>query len=634
MSDSIINPMIQAAAGSPVPRSPSSAGAILDSNLSVLRQRFPRAAGVVLESLNKSAKAEVILTSEGEVISLDGNCQDHPDKPVSSGAVWVERYLRDERFSEASGLLIYGFGAGYHVESLLKLTKAAVAVIEPSVDVFIVALKARDLRNVLNSLTELCVGTGFLPENLPNNFELLIRPQAQVINPEHLVKVKRFAYERRGFTALRPRIGVVGPLMGGTLPIMSYCTRGFAALNQLTREIDLSGFSSSFKEIRKLLRLDNCRNNAENNYAQLVSSVVLESLNENPVDILICMAQAPLTPAVLQEIRKRGIITVLWFVEDYLRFTYWREMAKYYDYIFTIQKGECLDLIKSAGAGEVHYLPLAADTMIHQPLQLSIDEKVRWGSPLSFVGAGYYNRLQVFSGFANTPLKIWGTEWPDMKPFRDLVQESGRRLTPEEYIKIFNATDININLHSSAERGDVDPGGDFVNPRTFELASCAAFQLVDERTLLPEVFEAGKEVVTFKDSADLKEKIAYYSNKPEERKRIADAGRARVLREHTYEIRLKQMLGLIYGTRFEFLHNKQLSSPWNFMIRRADKHPELKKRCQEAFERGDMPRLESLVQGIITGQGKLSDTEQKLLFLHHITSQIVHMKKEEKKGQA
>lgn len=632
MSDTIINPSISGAAGAS-PISPVfSSNQFLESNLSIIRQRFPRVAGLLLECLSKPSQAEVVTTAEGEVVFFDGHCQDHQDKPVTAAEVWVDRYLRDEKFSTASGLLVYGFGAGYHLECLLQKTKAVIAVIEPSVEVFIAAIKARDLQKVLTGLSTLNIGTEFLPEGLPANCELLIRPQAQVVTPDYLPKVKSFIYEKRGFTALRPRIGVVGPLMGGTLPIMSYCTRGFASLNQLTREIDLSGFSSSFQEIRKLLKLDHCRNIAENNYAQLVSTVVLESLNENPVDILVCMAQAPLTPAVLQEVRRRGIITVLWFVEDYLRFTYWREMAKYYDYVFTIQKGECLDLIKSAGAGEVHYLPLAADPMIHRPLQLSVDEKDRWGSPLSFVGAGYYNRLQVFSGFANMPLKIWGTEWPDMKPFRDLVQESGRRLTPEEYIKIFNATDININLHSSTERGDVDPGGDFVNPRTFELASCSAFQLVDERTLLSEAFEPGKEVITFKNSAELKEKIAYYSDKPEERMRIAEAGRARVLREHTYEIRLKQMLGYIYGSKFEYLHSKQLSSPWNSMIRRADKHPELKSRCQEAFERGDMPRLESLVQGIVTGHGKLSDTEQKLLFLHHLTSQIVHMKKEEKKG--
>jgi spore maturation protein CgeB len=604
----------------------------LEHNLSLLRQRFPRAAGLIIEALNRSSNVEIQETQEGPVLNVEGQCLDHPTKPRSAGAIWAERGLNDPKLADAEVILVYGFGAGYHVESLLSKTKARVVVIEPSAHTMIAALKTRELTSVISTISDLCVGESFLPENMPDRIELLVRPQTQAVNPNHLTKVKSFTYERRGFAVLKPKIAVIGPIMGGTLPIMEYCSRGFAQLNQLIRQLDMSGFCGGFNEIRKVLRNDQGRTVLENNYAQMLSNLVLESVREHPVDIVVCMAQAPLTPAALQELRSRGIITVLWFVEDYLRFTYWREMSKYYDFIFTIQKGECLDLIRQAGAGEVHYLPMAADPAIHRPLILTDEEKARWGSPLSFVGAGYYNRQQVFASFAELPMKIWGTEWPDCKPFTELVQEKGRRLTPGEYIKIFNSTDININLHSSTERGDVDPGGDFVNPRTFELASCGAFQLVDERSLLPELFEAGTEVATFKNSKDLKDKISYYMNKPGERAQIAAAGRARVLRDHTYEARLRQMLSIIYGSKFETLNNRQLSNPWHGMIRRSEKHPELQARCKAAHARGEIPKLDGLVADIITGQGKLSETEQKLLFLHHLTSQIVMMKREEKKA--
>jgi spore maturation protein CgeB len=604
----------------------------LEHNLSLLRQRFPRAAGLIIEALNATSNVSIQESLEGPVLSIDGQCLDHATKPRSAGEIWADRGLSDPKIADAEVVLIYGFGAGYHVESLIKKTKARVVVIEPSVQTMIAALKVRELTSVISALADLCVGESFLPDNMPDRIELLVRPQTQAINPSHLTKVKSFTYERRGFAILKPKIAVVGPIMGGTLPIMEYCSRGFAHLNQITRQLDMSGFCGGFNEIRKVLRNDQCRTVVENNYAQMLSTLILESVREYPVDIVVCMAQAPLTGAALQELRRRGIITVLWFVEDYLRFTYWREMSKYYDFIFTIQQGECLELIRQAGAGEVHYLPMAADPAIHRPLSLTPEQKARWGSPLSFVGAGYYNRQQVFASFAELPMKIWGTEWPDCKPFTELVQERGRRLTPEEYIKIFNATDININLHSSTERGDVDPGGDFVNPRTFELASCGAFQLVDERSLLPEVFESGKELVTFKDSKDLKEKISHYMNKPTERAQIGAAARARVLRDHTYEARLKQMLSIIYGSKFETLNNRQLSSPWHAMIRRTEKYPELQARCKAAHARGEMPKLDGLVADVITGQGKLTETEQKLLFLHHLTSQIVMMKREEKKA--
>ena len=152
---------------------------------------------------------------------------------------------------------------------------------------------------------------------------------------------------------------------------------------------------------------------------------------------------------------------MLWFVEDYQRFKTWEVLAPYYDYIFTIQRGACLEAIRAAGCPEVHYLPTAFDPFVHGPLELSPEEQARWGSEISFVGAGYHNRQQMFASLANLPFKIWGTEWPECRPFDRLVQEKGRRLAPEEYIKIFNGTKINLNLHSSTERDGVETGRRF-----------------------------------------------------------------------------------------------------------------------------------------------------------------------------
>jgi spore maturation protein CgeB len=83
------------------------------------------------------------------------------------------------------------------------------------------------------------------------------------------------------------------------------------------------------------------------------------------------MAQAPISGRALSELRRKGVVTVLWFVEDYLRFTYWKDYAKYFDYVFTIQKGECIDAIRKAGATNVHYLPTACDQVIHAPASLT-----------------------------------------------------------------------------------------------------------------------------------------------------------------------------------------------------------------------------------------------------------------------
>jgi spore maturation protein CgeB len=293
--------------------------------------------------------------------------------------------------------------------------------------------------------------------------------------------------------------------------------------------------------------------------------------------------------------------------------------------MFLIQRDGYPERVQAAGAGSAIYLPTGCDPLVHCPLGLTDEEKQRWGSDISFVGAGYNNRQQVFATLAQRDFKIWGTEWPQMMPFSRLVQEKGRRVDPSEYVKIFNASAINLNLHSSMERDGVEPNGDFVNPRTFELAAAGAFQLVDERTLLPEKFEIGNEMITFANRVELEQKIDYYLAHPEERKAIAERSRKRALTEHTYVHRVQEMLSHIYSERYDQLKSRLQRGPWQETLRAAEPYPELASRFKRVFERGDEPKLDSLVADIQLGKGSLTETEQKLLFLHHVKKQIVYI---------
>lgn len=598
-------------------------------NIEIIRRRFPAAYAAIHEATESGAAvAEIRSSAEGPILYLSGQCLDHPDKPVGGAAAWLKRALHDPRFADNPPMVLAGFGAGYHIEELLEKNPPEVRVIEPDAGAMISALRARDLSRLLSRISALYVGTK-VPDDLPERAELLLRPQCLALNGQFCTALRSSFYGTRGLRLLHPSIGVVGPMQGGTLPITAYVLRALGELKQRVREFDMAGFAGGYHQIERFMSDPMRRSLLQNSYVETLSQVVLESALEKPVDILICMAQAPLSGRTLLELRKRGVITVLWFLEDYLRFTYWKEYAQFYDFVFTIQRGECIEKIRAAGAGEVHYLPAGCDPFVHAPAELSSEERARWGSQLSFLGAGYHNRQMMFAGLADYNFKIWGTEWPECRPFDRLVQEKGRRLTPAEYIKIFNATEINLNLHSSTERDGVEPNGDFVNPRTFELASCGAFQLVDERTLLPEAFDCRNELVTFSSAADLKAKIEYYRERPEERRAIATRARERALREHTYVHRMREMLNVIYNSRFESLKRKQEEHPWSRLLKRSEAHSELHSRCQQAFKRGEEPILDGLVADIVTGSGKLSDTEKKLLFLFHVRKQIIRMRSEE-----
>jgi spore maturation protein CgeB len=83
------------------------------------------------------------------------------------------------------------------------------------------------------------------------------------------------------------------------------------------------------------------------------------------------------------------------------------------------------------------------------------------------------------------------------------------------------------------------------SPRVFEALACGAFVLTDQQKDVLALFREGEHLVAFSDAADLDRKIEYYLAHPGERQRIAAAGRAEVLRRHTYTHRIARLLEIV-----------------------------------------------------------------------------------------
>ena len=340
------------------------------------------------------------------------------------------------------------------------------------------------------------------------------------------------------------RVLVVLPFYGGSLPIGRYCASALREIGCLVEVFDSPSFYSAFSAVKKLNVAIERQEYLENSFLQVVSQSVLATAERFEPDLVLCMAQAPLSRQGLSRLRKDGVPTAMWFVEDYRLFTYWRAFAPLYDVFAVIQKEPFLSELAASGVANALYLPLAADPEAHKPLTLSPAEKQRFGADLSFMGAGYPNRRAAFRHLVRYGLKIWGTEWDGDPVLMPHVQMQGQRISTEDAVRIFNAATINLNLHSSVKAEEIVPGGDFVNPRTFEIASCGAFQLVDKRSLMPDLF-AEDELALFTSLHELEEKIAHFQTHPEERAAFAERGRNRVLSDHTYAARMRTLLDFV-----------------------------------------------------------------------------------------
>ena len=83
------------------------------------------------------------------------------------------------------------------------------------------------------------------------------------------------------------------------------------------------------------------------------------------------------------------------------------------------------------------------------------------------------------------------------------------------------------------------------NMRLYEATGVGALLVTEARRNLAELFEPGREVVAYEDESDLVEKLRHYLADDGERMRVAAAGQARTLREHTYANRIGELAAML-----------------------------------------------------------------------------------------
>lgn len=418
------------------------------------------------------------------------------------------------------------------------------------------------------------------------------------------------------------RVLVVLPMYGGSLPIGRYCAEALRELGHVVDVFEAPDFHGAFGALKGLRVTADRLGQLENGFLQVVSQAILAKVETFEPDLVLCLAQAPMSRQALKRLRRDGVATAMWFVEDFRLFTYWRAFAPYYDYFAVIQRDHLLDELAVMGVDGALYLPLAALPSFHAPLELSSLEQRRYGADVAFLGAGYPNRRVAFRQLTHLDFRIWGTEWDGDAVLARHVQQAGARISPEEAVKVYNATRINLNLHSSVQAQTLVAGGDFVNPRTFELAAIGAFQLVDRRSLMDELFDYD-ELATFDDMEDLREKIDHFLANPEERAAYSARARVRVLRDHTYRQRMETLIGFVREHRPGWpVQRKDDGLP-------ADMPEELRNGLSALLQQMGLPTnaaFGDVVANLRQRTGELAPLETALLFLDEWRKQYASKK--------
>ena len=460
-----------------------------------------------------------------------------------------------ERLIDAAGLdvsrpiLVVGLGLGYHVAALLNRGAGRIAVVEPDPGVARTALECgvlseHELLLGVGNAEHICADPAFsdFAGGLP---QLFVHPPTARLNTEFAETIA-VRLTGKAFEGLRLHVAVVGPMYGGSLPIARYLSDAFEKLGHETLFVDNSPAWELFNHMKSCVESKPAAGQLADMFTHMLSEWNYVRVAEFQPDICIVVAQAPVEPSFPVRLAEKGIVTAFWYVENWRHLRYWKDIALYYDYFFHIQPGEFEQKLAECGCPAHAYVQTGCDPDVHKPVSLSEDEKDVYKCDLSFAGAGYLNRVEMFKGLTDYNFKIWGVDWPggELEPFLCMP---GQRFDADVFAKIVAGSRINLNLHSSAVSTGVDPNCDAVNPRVFEIAACGGFQLCDPCKGLAELLDFDTELPTYSSLRELREKIDHFLADPAERAAFAERARNRVLRDHTYENRAGQMIDLILG---------------------------------------------------------------------------------------
>lgn len=123
-----------------------------------------------------------------------------------------------------------------------------------------------------------------------------------------------------------------------------------------------------------------------------------------------------------------------------------------------------------------------------------------------------------------------------------LPNEVLKGFVPENAMdRLFAQSPINIGVTRITGDDPEKPGRTQMKLRDFEVPAAGGFYLVEETDELSRHFEPGVEVATWRTASELIEQIRHYLSHETERRAIAEAGRQRTLRDHTWARRFEAL---------------------------------------------------------------------------------------------
>jgi spore maturation protein CgeB len=199
---------------------------------------------------------------------------------------------------------------------------------------------------------------------------------------------------------------------------------------------------------------------------------------------------------------------------------------------------------RAAGIGEVRFLPQGLDPFRDRPASTAPKEFL---CDASFVGSGQYRHrwgvLRAVAGVCRLQLRGpgWESAPADLPVAGGPVH--GRRLR-----QVIRGASISLGANAHVEQ-DADRAS--ASNRMWKILGCGGFYLGPYVRDIEKFAVGGQHCVWYRSRDEAADLVGHYLARPDERRRIAAAGRAHALEHHTYAKRLELLLS---GRGYEMGH--------------------------------------------------------------------------------
>lgn len=192
------------------------------------------------------------------------------------------------------------------------------------------------------------------------------------------------------------------------------------------------------------------------------------------------------------------------------------------------------------GVRRVLFVDNSYDPAIHRRLELTADDRQRFGSDVAFIGTYEAPRARSLLRLARAGLSvtIWGNGWAHLAGEGCGLRVTGRPVYDDDYARAIGATRINLAFLRKANR-------DLQTCRTVEIPACGGFMLHERSPEAERLFAPDREASYFGSDDELISACRLWLADDEGRKRVALAGWRRAQDGNTHADRIRTILNAL-----------------------------------------------------------------------------------------